>query len=409
MPGSREDNDVTELLSGVRILDLTTVLAGPFAAYQLSLFGADVVKIEMPDAGDLSRDLGDVDALKDVLMGPSFLAQNAGKRSLSLDLKRGEGRDIFQRLIERSDVLLENMRPGVLSRLGFSWEVIHEINPRLIYCALTGFGQDGPLAQRTAYDQIIQGLAGMVSVTGHASEDPLRVGFPICDTLGGFAAAMAICAALARRCHDAEGCFLDVSMLETALTAMGWVVSEQLIGGHRASRHGNDNAASSPSGTFQTSDGPLNIATNTQKQFYALLGVLGRTELASDPRFAERTNRKQHRAALTDELEKTLLARPAAQWEALLAEVSVPCGRILTLEEALEQEQVRVRGLVHTIAMDLPDRDSVHVLGSGVHVNSATLAPRLAPPHLGEHTDVILAELGYTPAEIERFRAHDVI
>lgn len=400
---------MTDLLSGVRVLDLTTVLAGPFAAYQLSLLGADVVKIEMPDAGDLSRDLGDVEALKDALMGPSFLAQNAGKRSIGLDLKSEAGREIFRRLLQNSDVLLENMRPGVLTRLGFSWDVVHEINPRLIYCALTGFGQDGPLSQRTAYDQIIQGLAGMVSVTGHASGDPLRVGFPICDTLGGFAAAMAINAALARRVHDPEGCFLDISMLETALTAMGWVVSEQLIGGHAATRHGNDNAASSPSGTFQTSDGPLNIATNTQKQFHALLGVLERSELASDPRFVERSDRKRNRQVLTDELETTLRTKTAATWESLLADVSVPCGRILTLEEALVQEQVQVRGLVHTIAMDLPDRDHVEVLGSGIHVDSTTLAPRCAPPRLGEHTEELLREIGYTPSEIEEFREHNVI
>jgi crotonobetainyl-CoA:carnitine CoA-transferase CaiB-like acyl-CoA transferase len=204
---------VSDLLKGVRVLDLTTILAGPFAAYQLSLFGADVTKLEIPGTGDLAREIGDDPTLTDAAMGASFLAQNAGKRSMTINLKNAIGREVFERLLVASDVLLENMRPGVLERLGYPWERIHEVNPRLIYCAVSGFGQTGPLAGRPAYDQIIQGLAGMSDVTGLPSSGPLRVGFPVCDTLGGFAAAMAICAALTRRAHDDVGCFLDVSML----------------------------------------------------------------------------------------------------------------------------------------------------------------------------------------------------
>ncbi len=400
---------MTELLRGVRVLDLTTVLAGPFAAYQLSLMGAEIIKIEMPDTGDLARDLGDDDGLKGEGMGASFLAQNAGKRSITIDLKNEDGARIFERLLHTSDVLLENMRPGVLDRLGFSWERIHEINPELIYCAVTGFGQNGPLAGRTAYDQIIQGLAGMASVTGFPTDAPLRVGFPICDTLGGFAASMAICAALAKRSTDRTGCFLDVSMLETALTAMGWVVSEQLIAGHVAGRHGNDNAASSPSGTFQTRDGPINIATNTQKQFEALCRVCGRMDLTTDPRFLTREDRKRNRGELSAELEAALSVKGAAEWEALLAEVSVPAGRILTVEEALNQEQIRVRELVHEIKVDLPDRPTVKVLGSGVHVNGEALRPTLPPPRLGEHSIAILTELGYSTEELRDLHTRGVI
>lgn len=400
---------MTELLSGIRVLDLTTVLAGPFAAYQLSLLGADVIKIEMPDSGDLARDLGDDEGLKGNGMGPSFLAQNAGKRSITVNLKSEEGRRVFERLLRSADVLLENMRPGVLDRLGFSWERIHEINAELIYCAVTGFGQDGPLAGRTAYDQIIQGLAGMASVTGFPSDEPLRVGFPICDTLGGFAASMAICAALAKRPIDRTGCFLDVSMLETALTAMGWVVSEELIAGHTAARHGNDNAASSPSGTFHAKDGPINIATNTQKQFESLCGVCERMDLVADPRFVTRSDRKKNRQALTIELDSALTARAAAEWEDLLANVSVPAGRILTLHQALEQEQVHARQLVHEVKVDLPGRPTVQVLGSGVHVNGRAMEPSSAPPRLGEHTSSILAELGFSSEEIEGLYAHDAI
>lgn len=388
---------------------MTTVLAGPFAAYQLSLMGADVIKVEIPGTGDLSREFGENEQLKAASMGPSFLAQNAGKRSVTVNLKSAEGRGVFTRLLETSDVLLENMRPGVLTRLGFSWEQIREINPALVYCAVSGFGQTGPLADRTAYDQIIQGFAGIASVTGLSSGSPLRVGFPICDTLGGFSAAMAISAALVRRTTEGIGSYLDVSMLETALTAMSWVVSEQLISGREAVRHGNDNAASSPSGTFETSDGPINIATNTQTQFEALCQVCDRLDLIEDPRFLNRSDRKRHRQELTAELESALGARSAREWEDLLAAVSVPAGRILNVEEALNQEQVRVRGLVHDVEVPVAGGTVVQVLGSGVHVDGATLAPTMPPPTLGQHTDAILAELGYSSDEIQELHAKSAI
>ncbi|MDE3044504.1 MAG: CoA transferase [Acidobacteriota bacterium] len=391
---------VSGLLAGVRVLDVTTVLAGPFAAYQLSLLGADVIKVEIPGEGDLAREMGDDRELASARMGASFLAQNAGKRSLTADLKSDGGRQVFTRLVETSDVLVENMRPGVLARLGFSYAELQRLNPKIVYCAVSGFGQTGPLAHRPAYDQIIQGLSGMCDVTGWPSDDPLRVGFPVCDTLGGFVAAMSISAALVRREREGVGAELDVSMLESAITAMGWVTSEHLISGRVATRHGNDNAASSPSGTFRTGDGLLNIAANTQRQFEAVCEVVGRTDLITDERFLTRELRKRFRGLLTGELELALSSKSAIDWEALLTEVNVPTGRVLSLGEALEQEQIRERSLVHEIPLDLAGHESISLLGSGVHVDGRALVPSSAPPRLGEHTEQILDELGFAAEEI---------
>jgi crotonobetainyl-CoA:carnitine CoA-transferase CaiB-like acyl-CoA transferase len=342
-------------------------------------------------------------------MGAPFLAQNAGKRSITADLKSEGGRRVFARLVEQSDVVVENMRPGVMDRLGFSAEAMRAINPRLIYCAVSGFGQTGPLAERPAYDQIIQGLSGMCDVTGWPSDDPLRVGFPISDTLGGFVAALGVSAALVRREREGVGCDLDVSMLESAITAMGWVTSEHLISGREATRHGNDNAASSPSGTFRTGEGLLNIAANTQRQFESVCVTVGRNDLIGDERFLTRELRKRHRILLTVELEQALSAHSALEWEERLVAVNVPVGQVLSLADAIDQEQVKVRSLVHDIEVNLDGRERVAVLGSGIHVDGAPIAPSSPPPRLGQHTDEILVELGFDVDEIATLRSEHAV
>jgi crotonobetainyl-CoA:carnitine CoA-transferase CaiB-like acyl-CoA transferase len=388
------------LLAGVRVLDLSNVLAGPFAGYQLALFGADVVKVERPDGGDLARQLGASPRLAAAGLGVSFLAQNSGKRSVTLNLKREAGRVAFAELLRGADVLLENFRPGTLARLGFDWPVLRELNPRLIYCAISGFGQTGPLRDLPAYDQIIQGLSGMMSVTGTADTAPLRVGFPVCDILGGLAAAWAIAAALYRRERTGQGCRLDVSMLDIALTALGWVASDHLIAGTTPAPMSNENATSAPSGTFETAAGKLNIAANRQEHYVLLCRLLGRPDLLADARFADRDSRKRHRDALRAELERTLRTRSAAHWERLLSAAGVPAARVVGVPEALASAHVRARELITELPLGAAGDGVIRVLGSGVRVDGAAVAPRTRPPLLGEQTRSVLAQAGFTDEEI---------
>lgn len=397
------------LLEGVRVLDLTNVLAGPFASYQLALLGADVVKIETPDSGDLARRLGADPQLNSEYLGTSFLAQNGGKRSVTVNLKSVQGKEIFRRMVTGADVVLENFRPGVLARLGFDWARLRELNPKLVYCAISGFGQTGPMRGRPAYDQVIQGLAGMMSVTGTEDSAPLRVGFPVGDTLGGMAAAFAVSAALVRAGRTGEGSYVDLSMMETAITAMGWAVSNYLIAGVAPVPMGNENVTAAPSGTFRTADGYLNIAANKQEQFETVCRLLEREELITDERFAERESRKSHREQLRAELERALVRGSALHWEQVLSAAGVPAARVLDVPEALELDQLRDRDFLHELPFPGRPDETVRVAGNGVRVDERACAPASPPPLLGEHTDELLAELGYDGQQIDGFRQAGVI
>ena len=295
-----------KMLGGIRVLDMTNVLSGPFATLHLALLGADVIKIENPDGGDLARKLGNVPKYNQELLGTSFLSQNANKRSLTLNLKTDEGKDIFRRLVKTADVLVENFRPGVMPRLGFSYEKLCEINPKLIYCAISGFGQTGPDAFKPAYDQIIQGLSGVMAINGDERLNPLRCGFPLCDTVGGLNASFAIMAALYYREHTGEGQFIDIALLDSIMPLMGWVAANLLIGGQQPILLGNDNFTAAPSGMFRTQDGYINIAANQQQQWEDLVDVLDLAELKIDARFKERDARKANRFLLTPLLEVKL-------------------------------------------------------------------------------------------------------
>jgi crotonobetainyl-CoA:carnitine CoA-transferase CaiB-like acyl-CoA transferase len=393
-------------LSGIRVLDLSNVLAGPFCAYQLALTGAEVIKIEHPEGGDLARRLGaDPDAAAKG-MGISYVAANAGKQSVTLNLKHPEGKEIFHKMVAEAHVVIENFRPGVMARLGLGYDVLSEINPALVYCAISGFGQEGPLSLRPAYDQIIQGISGIMSITGDEDSAPLRVGYPVCDTIGGITAAFAVCAALVEARASGRGRMIDVSMLESTLATMGWPLSNYLNTGIQPKPMGNQNFTAAPSGIFRTGDGVLNIAANENKQYEALCDLIGRPELKTDPRFSERQSRKRHREELNAEIESALAARSAREWEPLLINAGVPAGQVMSVPDILAHPHIAERGFVR----HLDGANGVQqVVSGGFRISGDKLGPDKAAPVLSEHTAAWLQKLGYDAAQIDSLRTQGVI
>jgi len=393
-------------LHGVRVLDVTNVLAGPFCSFQLVLLGAEVIKIEHPENGDLARRLGADVKMNEELMGVSFVAVNAGKQSVTIDLKTPEGKQIFKELAAISHVVIENFRPGVMTRLGLDYPVLAKVNPRLVYCAISGFGQDGPLAMRPAYDQVIQGISGVMNVTGDAQTAPLRVGYPICDTMGGITAAMAICAALVDSQTTGHGRRIDVSMLESTLASMGWVVSNYLNAGIEPVPMGNENFTAAPSGAFRTANGLLNIAANEDAQYEKLCDVIGRPELKTDVRFAERETRRRNRPAINKEIAPELMKRSAAEWEQMLIGAGVPAGRVLSVPEILGHPHLTGRNFVSEFEGSAGKQI---VTRGGFLFSDDEASPQGPAPALSEHTDAWLGKLGYDAEQIQNLRKKGVI
>jgi crotonobetainyl-CoA:carnitine CoA-transferase CaiB-like acyl-CoA transferase len=393
------------VLAGIRVLDLTNVLAGPFCGHMLAHLGADVIKVEVPGRGDLARDLGIDPALNARLMGTSFLAQNAGKKSVTINLKHPRGKALLKQMVEGADVVVENFRPGVMDRLELGWEVLREINPKLVYCAISGFGQDGPWRDHPAYDQIIQGLSGVMSITGDADSAPLRVGYPMADTIGGLTAAFAVAAAL----NGKRGCFVDVSMLEAVLATMGWVVSNWLIGGVYPVPHGNENFTASPSAAFQAADGLLNISANKQEQWEALCAHLGRADLIERPEFRSRDDRIANRLRLKAEMETVLTTRPAGEWAEELSAIGVPAGAVMTVPDILAHPQIAGRGFLGTFAQAPGVGRDLTVARTGMKLDGVAPSVSEPPPVLGQRNAEVFGALGLSAAEIEALEGEGVI
>lgn len=395
------------ILEGIKVLDLTNVLSGPFTTLHLALLGADVIKVENPKDGDLARKLGILPELNKRLMGTSFLAQNCNKKSITLNTKAPEGKELFRRMVKDADVVVENFRPGVMDRLGLGYKALAEFNPKLIYCAISGFGQTGPDALKPAYDQIIQGLSGEMAVNGDERLNPLRTGFPVCDTVGGMNAAFAVMAALFHRERTGEGQFIDVALLDSIMPLMGWVAANLLIGGQQPVLMGNDNFTAAPSGTFRTGDGHINIAANKQEQWEAVCEVLAVPELKTDPRFQERDTRKQNRKALTPLLEARLAEKPTAFWVEALNAKDVPSGEILDLEAALRQPQIQHRGVLQKVPV--AGLGDIEVFGLTALFGKTPGTVDTPPPTLGEHNAEIYAALGLGASDLAELKSKGVI
>ena len=363
-----------------------------------------MIEVVFERDGDLARQLGANPSWNEQRMGISFLAQNAGKRSISLNLKSEAGKQIFLELVKSSDALIENFRPGVMDRLGLGFEVCKATKDPIVYCAISGFGQQGPLKDNPAYDQIIQGMSGVMDITGSDNTPPYRVGYPIADTVGGLTAALAVSAAL----HQKTSQYIDVSMLESVLATMGWAVSNLLMHQVEPTRVGNENMTSAPSGTFQTRDGLINIAANQDRQWEQLVAVLHAPALKEDIRYQSREHRKVNRHALKADLEAILSRRSTDEWMTEFQAANIPAGPVLSVREALELEQIQMRGFTQKIQQDHPS-GTIDVVTNGFLLNGERLKAESPVETLGESTASILSELGYDSQRIDLLKNEGVI
>ena len=397
---------MTRPFEGVRILDFTQVLAGPYASYQLALLGADVIKVERRGGEDmrrtpLSREWADRG------LAPGWQAINGNKRSLTLDLQKDEAITIVRQLAAQADVVMENFRPGVMDRLGIGYTALSDLNPRLIYCAISGFGQTGPERNAAGYDGKIQALSGIMAITGHPETGPTRAGFAVCDVLSGATAAFGVSSALFQRTHTGKGQMVDVSMLEATLAFLSGQVADYTVAGHRQQLSGNQAVSRrATANLFKAGDGYLLLAVNSEKQYRALMTAIGRADALDDPRFADWFARQEHEPALRAVIEEALAARDARDWEKLLEAAGAPCASIWKIEEVIDHPQIAARGAIQEI--DTP-YGRLRFAGSGFRLAHGGGRLDSMAPELGAHTDEVLASLGYSAAQIADLRLREIV
>ena len=397
---------MTRPFEGVKILDFTQVLAGPYASYQFALLGADVIKVERREGEDmrrtpLSREWSERG------LAPGFVAVNGNKKSLTLDLSKPEAIEIVKKLAIQADVVMENFRPGVMDKLGIGYAALSEINPRLIYCAVSGFGQTGPERLSAGYDGKMQALSGIMAITGHEQTGPTRAGFAVCDVLSGLTAAFGLSSALFQRTHTGKGQLVDVSMLEASLACLSGPIADFSVAGHRQQLSGNQAVSRKPTANlFKAGGGYLLLAVNNEKQYRALMAALDREDSLQDPRFADWFARQENEQALRAVIEEALAKKSPREWEKILDAAGAPCASIWKVEEVIDHPQILARGAIQEI--DTPF-GRLRLAGSGFRLAHGEGKLDTMAPALGAHTDEVLSAIGYDESAIADLRAKEVV
>lgn len=389
-------------LSGIRVLDVTQVMAGPFCSMLLADLGADVIKVEPPGTGDQTRS-----AMGFKMKGPDsmgFLNMNRNKRSIAINLKNDEGREVFKKLVRSADILVENYRPGVMSRLGIGYDALREINPRLIYASISGFGQSGPWAKRPGFDLMAQAMSGVMSVTGHPGGPPVKAGVPVADIGCALFTVYAILSAYIGRERSGEGQYIDASLFDAALAFSIWDISEYWGTGRIPQPLGTSNRMSAPYQAVLAADGYFVMGATNQRLWKLLCDVLGRPDLLVDERFTDIPARLANREVLIEELEKSFAARTAEEWVEILLEAGLPAGRMNSYPEAFESEHGKHRQM--RIDVPHPIEGSVPNIGFPVKLSATPQQVRRHAPLLGEHGAEVLTELGLAEEEIKHLQAH---
>lgn len=405
-------------LDGIKVLDLSRVLAGPWCTQILADLGADVVKIERPGVGDDTRSWGppflkDAEG-RDTTQSTYFTACNRNKRSMTVDMASAEGQQILRRMAAEADVVVENFKTGGLAQYGLDYASLRALNPRLVYCSVTGFGHDGPYAERAGYDLMIQAMSGMMSITGRPDAEPgggpLRVGVALIDLFTGCYASTAILAALRAREASGEGQHIDMALLDVSMAILANQATAFLNTGKPPQRQGNTHPSLAPYQDIATQDGSMLLAIGNNGQFARFCEAAGHAEWAADERFASNTLRVKHRAELIALMEAVTRTRTTAEWVTLLEDKAVPCGPINDIGQAFGDAQVQARGLAVTLPRDAGDGiEAITGVASPLRLTATPPVLRRAPPALGQHTDEVLAELGFSAEDIARFRAEAVV
>lgn len=394
-------NDAALPLSNVRVLDLTRVRAGPTAVRQLADWGADVIKIEEPVAADGETEMGGM------RLGPDYQNLQRNKRSLTLNLKEPAGLEIFKRLVQDADVVVENYRPDVKSRLGIDYETLRQINPRLVYASISGFGQDGPYAKRPGYDQIVQGMGGLMSITGLPEQGPVRVGIAICDTAAGLYGALGIMMALYEREHTGLGQWVQTSLLESQLAILDLQAARWLVSGDVPVQAGNNHPTMIPTGLFNAQDGLLTLQVPGQVMWERFCKALERLDWLDDPRFRTNRDRSANRTEINALIEDIFSARPRDYWIERLNKAGIACGAVNTIDQAFADPQVCHLGVA--LPVEHPQLGSISLVGQPIRTDRHRASVRMIAPMPGEHNAEVLRGIGLAAEEIEDLRSRHVI